>query len=80
MSRHKLVKSLDYDEELEDYDGGAGDDFEEELTPEDRGKDVAHLPRATYLSAYFSEQKACARDHWKSATLLVPRSLLRIKR
>ena len=26
MSRHKLVKQLDLDEELDDYDGGAGYD------------------------------------------------------
>ena len=28
MSRHKLVKTLDLDEELEDFDGG--DDYENE--------------------------------------------------
>ena len=38
MSRHKLVKALDLDEELDDYDGGAESDFDEGVGPEDRGK------------------------------------------
>ncbi len=46
MSRHKLVKGLDLDEELDVYDG-AEDDFdaeeEEELAPEDE----EHLRRGT---------------------------------
>ncbi|KAL9103983.1 MAG: hypothetical protein Q9163_001045, partial [Psora crenata] len=36
MSRHKLVKALDIDDELDDFDGAAEDDFEDELTPEGR--------------------------------------------
>ena len=37
MSRHKLVKALDLDEELDDFDGGAGSDYEEEVGAEDKG-------------------------------------------
>ena len=37
MSRHKLVKALDLDEELDDYDGGAELDYGEEFSAEDRG-------------------------------------------
>ncbi len=44
MSRHKLVKALDLDEELDDYDGAGYDgQGDEELTPEDK----EHLRRAT---------------------------------
>lgn len=32
MSRHKLVKGLDLDEELDDYDGGDAD-YDEDSTP-----------------------------------------------
>lgn len=45
MSRHKLVKGLDLDEELDVYDG-ADDDIDEEqeeLAPEDK----EHLRRGT---------------------------------
>ena len=37
MSRHKLVKALDLDEELDDFDGGADSDYEEEVGAEDKG-------------------------------------------
>ena len=37
MSRHKLVKALDLDEELDDFDGGAESDYGEEVGVEDRG-------------------------------------------
>lgn len=37
MSRHKLVKALDLDEELDDFDGGVDSDFEEEVSAEDKG-------------------------------------------
>lgn len=37
MSRHKLVKALDLDEELDDFDGGAESDYAEEVGAEDRG-------------------------------------------
>ena len=37
MSRHKLVKNLDLDEELDDFDGGVTEGDEEELTEEDKG-------------------------------------------
>ncbi len=37
MSRHKLVKALDLDEELDDYDGADYDAHgDEELAPEDK--------------------------------------------
>ena len=37
MSRHKLVKALDLDEELDDYDGADYDDQgDNELAPEDK--------------------------------------------
>lgn len=38
MSRHKLVKGLDLDDELADYDGAEDDTYEEEMTPEDKGR------------------------------------------
>ena len=37
MSRHKLVKALDLDEELDDFDGGAESDYGEEISAEDKG-------------------------------------------
>ncbi len=37
MSRHKLVKALDLDDELDDFDGGAESDYGEEVGAEDRG-------------------------------------------
>ena len=37
MSRHKLVKNLDLDEELDDFDGDDVENVEEELSPEDKG-------------------------------------------
>ena len=37
MSRHKLVKALDLDEELDDFDGGAESDYGEEVGAEDKG-------------------------------------------
>ena len=38
MSRHKLVKNLDLDEVLDDYDGALDENVDEDLAPEDRGK------------------------------------------
>ena len=35
MSRHKLVKALDLDEELDDFEGG--DASEDEVSTEDKG-------------------------------------------
>ena len=43
MSRHKLVKALDLDEELDDFDGGAESDYGDEVGAEDKGK-VAVTP------------------------------------
>ena len=37
MSRHKLVKALDLDEELKDFQGDAESDYEEEVSAEDKG-------------------------------------------
>lgn len=37
MSRHKLVKALDLDEELDDFDGGAESDYDEGVSAEDKG-------------------------------------------
>lgn len=37
MSRHKLVKALDLDEELDDFDGGAESDYDEGVSTEDKG-------------------------------------------
>ena len=37
MSRHKLVKALDLDEELDDFQGDAESDDEEEVSAEDKG-------------------------------------------
>ena len=42
MSRHKIIKALDLDEELDDYDGAQGDDIDDELSPEDKGN--AYIP------------------------------------
>ena len=36
MSRHKLVKALDLDEELDDFAGGAESDYDEEVSAEDQ--------------------------------------------
>lgn len=37
MSRHKLVKALDLDEELGDFEGDAESDYGEEVGAEDKG-------------------------------------------
>ena len=35
MSRHKLVKNMDLDDELDDFDGGGAYDYEEDATGEE---------------------------------------------
>ena len=45
MSRHKLVKALDLDEELDDFDGGEDDDNEEEVSAEDKGSTSISTPQ-----------------------------------
>lgn len=37
MSRHKLVKALDLEDELDDFDGGAESDYDDETGAEDKG-------------------------------------------
>ena len=37
MSRHKLVKNLDLDEELDDFNGETESDYGEEISIEDKG-------------------------------------------
>lgn len=37
MSRHKLVKGLDLDEELNDFDGAVEDDYDYGVSAEDKG-------------------------------------------
>ena len=37
MSRHKLVKALDLDEELDNFDGGTDPDYDDEVSAEDKG-------------------------------------------
>ena len=41
MSRHKLVKALDLDEELDDFQGADESDYEEEVGANDRGTDCS---------------------------------------
>ena len=43
MSRHKLVKGLDLDEELNDFDGGVEEEYEEGVSAEDKGMQRCHL-------------------------------------
>ena len=51
MSRHKLVKALDLDEELDDFDGGEDDDYEEEISVEDKGnKSIFALQLVCYVA------------------------------
>jgi len=42
MSRHKLVKALDLDEELDDFDGGAESGYDDEISAEDKGTCILH--------------------------------------
>ena len=37
MSRHKLVKGLDLDEELNDFDGGVEDEYDDGVSAEVKG-------------------------------------------
>ncbi len=37
MSRHKLVKALDLDEELNDFEGDVEDDYDDGVSAEDKG-------------------------------------------
>lgn len=53
MSRHKLVKGLDLDEELDDFDGGAESDYGEEVDAEDKGI-CLFLVCSRYASGYQS--------------------------
>ena len=39
MSRHKLVKALDLDEELDDFEGVDEFGYDEEVSAEDKGVD-----------------------------------------
>ena len=48
MSRHKLVKALDLDEELDDFDGGVDPDYEEEIGADDKGTYI--LPSVSHLA------------------------------
>ena len=60
MSRHKLVKSLDLDEELDDFDGGTEGDLEDDLNAEDKGTLPAFISqRTTQLTT--SYQSSCVR-------------------
>lgn len=44
MSRHKLVKGLDLDEELNDFDGGVEDDvYDDGVSAEDKGMQRRHI-------------------------------------
>ena len=54
MSRHKLVKALDLNEELDDLEGAAESDYGEEVGPEDKGIDsFLTLPKMyTWVLAY----------------------------
>ena len=53
MSRHKLVKNLDLDEELDDFDGGTESDYGEEVGLEDKGIYLTFLdcPTDVHLNA-----------------------------
>lgn len=48
MSRHKLVKALDLNEELGDFEGDPESDHGEEVGPEDKG--VYSFPLVTEIS------------------------------
>lgn len=43
MSRHKLVKGLDLDEELNDFDGSVEDEYDEGVSAEDKGVHRRHM-------------------------------------
>ncbi len=47
MSRHKLVKALDLEDELDDFDGGAESDHDEEVSAEDKGTLISLLKPLT---------------------------------
>ena len=67
MSRHKLVKALDLEEELDDFDGGAADDVENDLNPEDKGM----MATATFSS----KSKAKRIEHLRRGTSEVRQTL-----
>lgn len=48
MSRHKLVKALDLNEEVDDFEGDPESDHGEEVGPEDKG--VYSFPLVTEIS------------------------------
>ena len=43
MSRHKLVKGLDLDEELNDFDGGVEGEYDDGVSAEDKGMQRRHI-------------------------------------
>jgi len=43
MSRHKLVKALDLEDELDDFDGGAESDRDEHISNDDKGTLILSL-------------------------------------
>ena len=51
MSRHKLVKNLDLDEELDDFDGGTISDYGEEVSLEDKGNQKVPTVPDVHLTA-----------------------------
>ena len=55
MSRHKLVKGLDLDEELDDFDAVANDDYDDDVSTEDKGTDRCKRLLAEMLNAKDSE-------------------------
>ena len=51
MSRHKLVKNLDLDKELDDFDGGIESDDGEEVSLEDQGNEYFPTVPDVHLAA-----------------------------
>ena len=43
MSRHKLIKGLDLDEELNDFDGGVDEEYDDGVSAEDKGMQQRHI-------------------------------------
>lgn len=43
MSRHKLVKALDLEDELDDFDGGAESDHDGYVSHDDKGTLISSL-------------------------------------
>lgn len=61
MSRHNLVKALDLEDELDDFDGGAESDYDEYVSNDDKGTLIVLLEALVCVDCSFSPSNVFSR-------------------